>query len=383
MNNYSELDVYKHTDKLNVLYVEDDERIRAETIDVLESFFHLVDSAIDGEDALQKYLKYNEENNMFYDLIITDLNMPKKDGQELISDIMNMNPNQAIIVISAHNESERLIELIQQGISNFVIKPIIPTQFMLTLYKTCKNVTNQKLKDQYIKDQTKMALVGEMIQNISHQWKQPLNTIAALSSLLIKRVGKENVSKEELQKHLEIILSQTDYLSETVDVFRDFMKEDKVYKTVVLQDRLLKALNIVKLPLIDNFISLHIDIDENNPIDITMTTGELSQVLINIINNAKDALLEKKIFNPWIKVALRQENSKAIISIEDNAGGIPTEVMGKIFDQYFTTKGHTHGTGIGLYMSKNIINCSLKGEFYVENSANGAKFFIEIPIEVD
>ena len=113
-----------------------------------------------------------------------------------------------------------------------------------------------------------------------------------------------------------------------------------------------------------------------------MVSGELPQVVINIINNAKDILVEKEIKDPWIKIKLKNQKDKAIISIEDNAGGIPEDVMVRIFEPYFTTKHQSQGTGLGLHMSYKIIKESLKGHIYAINTQNGAKFYIELPLLV-
>jgi len=129
-------------------------------------------------------------------------------------------------------------------------------------------------------------------------------------------------------------------------------------------------------------ITLKNNINYDIPIKITLVVGELSEVIINIINNACDALIENKIENPFIEINLTQENSNAIITIEDNAGGIPDDVMPKIFDEYFTTKPKDVGTGLGLHMSKKIICESLQGNIYAKNTNNGAKFFIELPLSL-
>ena len=130
----------------------------------------------------------------------------------------------------------------------------------------------------------------------------------------------------------------------------------------------------------DKDINLIQNIDEES-VKIKLVKGELTQVLINIINNAKDALVERHVENPWIKIELKKQKEHALITIEDNAGGIPKDILPKIFDQYFTTKDDEKGTGLGLHMSYQIINDSFKGNLYVENSPFGAKFFIDIPLK--
>ncbi|MCK5294684.1 MAG: HAMP domain-containing histidine kinase, partial [Arcobacteraceae bacterium] len=216
--------------------------------------------------------------------------------------------------------------------------------------------------------------------NIAHQWRQPLNSISLTSSNLQFKLMMNDVNNEEFTKELVLIDKYSQHLSETIDTFRSFLMEKKELKEVILQDRINTALNIIGITLKDNNIDLKIDIDYDNPINIKLVIGELSEVIINIINNAKDILLEKEIKTPWIKFNLITENSKAIISIEDNGGGIPDNILPKIFEPYFTTKHQSHGTGLGLHMSYEIITNSLKGKLWAENTENGAKFFVELPL---
>jgi len=151
-------------------------------------------------------------------------------------------------------------------------------------------------------------------------------------------------------------------------------------KEQALQDNILSALNIVGTVLKDHNIKLIEDVDYDNKIIVNIVAGELPQVIINIINNSKDILLEKKIENGYIKISLKNYHNKATICIEDNGGGVPKEILPKIFDPYFTTKHQNVGTGLGLHMSKRIINESFHGNLYVNNNKNGAVFYIEIPL---
>jgi len=179
---------------------------------------------------------------------------------------------------------------------------------------------------------------------------------------------------------MDNIEERTKYLSETITTFRNFLKEKKELKELILQDRINISLNIAGLALQDNGIDLNVNIDYENPIKITMVTGELDEVIINIINNARDILLEKDIKTPWVEINLKKENNKAIITIEDNGCGIPEAILPKIFNEYFTTKDEDKGTGLGLYMSYKIIKESLNGKLYAKNTQNGAKFYIELPL---
>ena len=246
--------------------------------------------------------------------------------------------------------------------------------------KVKEEVEKNREKELKMLEKSKMISLGDMIGNIAHQWRQPLSVISASASGIKLQKELETLNDELLYKELDDINDSAQYLSQTIDTFRDFIKDDKEHKEVIFQERVDAALNIIDASLKSNHIELINNIDYSNPVKINLTVGELSQVMINIINNAKDILVEKNIENPWIKLGLKKEKDRVIITIEDNGGGIPEDIMPKIFDPYFTTKHQSQGTGLGLHMSYRIIVESLKGRLYAKNTQNGAKFFIELPL---
>ena len=235
-------------------------------------------------------------------------------------------------------------------------------------------------KDKQLLEQSKMAQMGEMIGNIAHQWRQPLSTISTVASggKINQEVGILN--NEDIPKNMDIIVSNAQYLSETIDTFRDFIKEEKVKKDIVLQERLDESIKLVKASIENNHIKLINEIEYEPSIHLTLIAEELSQVIINILNNAKDAIVQRKIDDGYIKIKTKQKSNFVQISIEDNAGGIKAENLPKIFDPYFTTKHKFKGTGLGLYMSKIIIEKHLDGQIYAKNSSIGAVIVIELPI---
>jgi signal transduction histidine kinase len=253
---------------------------------------------------------------------------------------------------------------------------ITQTYFVVTL----NNISDIEKANKQLIEQSKQASLGELIGNIAHQWRQPLSSISTIASSIALRTEHNLIKPEEVTKLTDKVLENTKYLSETIDTFRNYIKEDKERMEVMLQDRIDMALKIVSLPLKDNNITLINKIDYTKPIRITLVIGELSQVIINIINNAKDALLDNKISQPTIEIALKVENNIAHLTIEDNAGGINEDIMPKIFEPYFTTKHQSQGTGLGLHMSYRIVTESLNGRIYVQNTESGAKFFIELPL---
>lgn len=229
-------------------------------------------------------------------------------------------------------------------------------------------------------EQAKMASLGEMIGNIAHQWRQPLSLIRTACTGIKFQNEIGVLTDKLLLEELESIDKSTMYLSETIDTFRNFIKEEKEYKSVILQDRIKETINLLNATLKNNYINLKTNIEQIEPIEIKIIADELSQVIINIINNAKDVFKEREVQDPKIILNLYKEDNRVILTIEDNAGGVPSKVINHIFEPYFTTKHQSQGTGLGLYMSHKIVTESLKGKLFVENTKDGAKFFIELPL---
>ena len=244
-----------------------------------------------------------------------------------------------------------------------------------------KEIKNASLKDKQIYESAKMAQMGEMIGNIAHQWRQPLSVISTIASSIQLKQDLGILKRDAIEQNMNKIVQNTSYLSETIDIFSNFIKDEKLYKEIVLQDEIKVAFTIIESNLVNNHIELKSNINFDKNIKINLISGELPQVIINIINNAKDIILEKKINKAVVNVDLEEKEDTIIISIEDNAGGIPFNIINKIFDPYFTTKHKSNGTGLGLHMSYKIITESLNGKLYVKNTDIGAKFFIELPLK--
>ena len=233
-------------------------------------------------------------------------------------------------------------------------------------------------KNEQILQNAKMVSMGEMIGNIAHQWRQPLSTISIKASTIAFKNESNLLDLDELNQEMETIVETANYLSKTIDTFKNFLKEDKELIKMDLQDVVCRSIDIVKPNLDNNYIELRKNIPEEL-IQVQLTQGELEEVIINIVNNAKDALIENQIKNPLIQLTLKEDDSYAIITIEDNGGGIPNDIIPRIFEPYFTTKHKSQGTGLGLHIVYKIIKESLNGDITVHNSNNGAIFTIKLP----
>ncbi len=249
--------------------------------------------------------------------------------------------------------------------------------------KVEEEIVKNMEKELHILESSKMIQMGEMIGNIAHQWRQPLSVISTAASGMKLQKEYNMLEDDKFYYYCNSIVENSEYLSETIDIFRNFIREKKEKSVVLIQDRIDTSLKIVASTLASNHIKLINNIDYTKPIKLVVVVGELSQVIINIINNAKDILVERKIENPWIKIDIQSDKKFVTINIEDNAGGIPTDILPKIFDPYFTTKHKSQGTGLGLHMSYKIITESLGGKVQASNTQNGALFKIILPLDID
>ena len=260
------------------------------------------------------------------------------------------------------------------------------------LYAASRDITERKLtqnqlirKDTIIEQQTKLVSMGEMIGNIAHQWRQPLSIITTnASSLKVKSEFGLTIEQEELKNVCDSIVTQAQYLSNTIDDFRNFIKEDKEYSNILISEILKKTISLISPSLKNNFINLILDIKDD--LEIFGNKNELEQALINIINNSKDALLENQNDEQRYVFIYTKKLSQDELQLEilDNAGGIAQNIINRVFEPYFTTKHQSVGTGIGLSMAYKIIkerheqNIEVSNkDFIFENKEfRGASFII-------
>ena len=245
-----------------------------------------------------------------------------------------------------------------------------------------KKTKEQLEQQQMLLNQSKIAAMGEMLANIAHQWRQPLSVISTASTGLLVEKEFHVLEDEKLEKTLNTINEHAQYLSKTIDTFSDYIKSNKKVQKVILHDRILVAINIVEATFKNHYIKLESNLEEAQKIEMELVVGELSEALINILNNAKDALIQNDIKDPWVRVNLHKVHSNAVITIEDNAGGISQDIISKIFEPYFTTKHKSQGTGLGLHMCYKIVTESLHGKIVASNTKEGAKFEIILPLNV-
>jgi PAS domain S-box-containing protein len=239
-----------------------------------------------------------------------------------------------------------------------------------------EEVSKNREKDIILIQQNRQAALGELLDHIAHQWIQPLNNISLITGFLKDGCSCGQLTDVNFSETADKILGLVEYMAQTINVFRDFYRPDKEKTAFVLKESIEKTLSFVAAAL--RFQSITVELDVDPELSVVGYPKEYAQVLINILANARDAFKERVIENPLIKIKAFADDDKAVVTITDNACGIPDTIINKIFDIYFTTKESSGGTGIGLFMSKNIIEKNMGGTLSVTNVEHGAQFRIEV-----
>ena len=238
-------------------------------------------------------------------------------------------------------------------------------------------VNLSKANHKRYEQQAKMAAMGEMMDAVAHQWKQPLNALSMLSDLLISDFDENSVDKAYIKDFTDTTQSQIEHMVTTLSEFRNFFRT----KTTTESFGIKRCIQSVMLLVKDEFLKNNIDIKISNKQEMLIygNENEFKHLVLNIINNAKDAFNERGILQRCIEINFYQQNNNLHIDIADNAGGIPLDVIDHIFKPDVTTKKDSKGTGIGLYMSMQIAQ-KLNGILSVKNIENGALFKLKIPL---
>ena len=239
-----------------------------------------------------------------------------------------------------------------------------------------EEVTKRQEKERILAHQARLATMGEMIANITHQWRQPLTAISNIVQEMQDAYKYNELNEASMQENTRNIRTQLNQMSTTIDDFRNFFSPSKTVTSFYVKDQIKTTLSMLQGMLQKNNISVDLYIDGDTSIEGYV--NEYNHVLINIINNARDIFIERAIESPRLLIRVNEDNGHSIVTISDNAGGIPSDVLDKIFNPYFTTKDEKHGTGIGLYMCKQIIENNMHGQITARNNDDGAVFTITI-----
>lgn len=292
----------------------------------------------------------------------------------------NLNPESLKKTINYVNTPESFFDKNRDFVNIiFIFSPLSLLLIIILVYNLQLQIKNAK-NQEFLIQQSKLAEIGEIISSIAHQWKEPLIEI---STLVQEYIFSNKRTKDEDEKYVKNIMSQIYYMTDTINDFQNFIKPSTQKTSFNIKDAIVKMMNIIEHNMKYNYIDININIEDKTKLIISGYHNELMQSLLNIVNNAKDSILKKresdKKFKGKIDINISNYLNYAQIEISDNGGGIDEKDMKKIFDPYYTTKNKGHG--IGLYMTKVIIEDKMGGSISVINKTNGANFIIRLELK--
>ena len=352
------------------------EDIRRVLVDAVQVVSETVDH--DGKSLLIRITPFRTESGQVDGVVITFTDVSKvRDAEETVQrlneELRKSNEKLEKRVLARTRELEKSrAELESQN---------------LKLDQTCQEARKEsagrlqaveelRKKELLLLQQSRLAAMGEMLANIAHQWRQPMNMLG----LKIQQIGLSyelgGFSKELLDSNIEKAMEILYHLSQTIDDFRNFSAPDKEKSLFRVDQMVAKTVSLVE----ENFKTLGIEIrtEMGGDPQINGYQNEYCQVLLNLLMNAKDAFQGRGAGEAWITIRSRAEGRRVVMTVADNAGGIKDEIIEKIFDPYFTTKELGKGTGVGLFMSKTIIEKNMGGRLSVRNLAGGVEFRVEV-----
>ncbi len=333
------------------------------------------------------------------DLILLDIRMPEMDGFEVCERLKadELSQDIPVIFISAMDDVRDKVRAFSVGGVDYVTKPFEPEEVLvrinthITLRDLQKELVSQNIElkalmlkqreqEQVMIEQSKMAAMGEMISAIAHQWRQPLNALALYIQDVQGAYEHGEIDETYVDGMVSKSMRQIEFMSSTIDDFRHFFTPNKEKERFSVTEQIKKSIDLIRPQLKAHQIDISL---EDEDAIIWGLPNEYQQVALNLINNAKDAILERQEreceFKGYIKIKVIRDREELQMTFSDNGGGIDASILHKIFEPYFTTKFPKKGTGVGLYMVKEIIERHYNGSVDVENGREGAQFIIRIP----
>ncbi len=338
-----------------------------------------VDEFKKDHNCICEFFEYTEEENYIHEKEV--------DGQTWINYLIKNNTKPHKVIMKKDEKEHHFVmianisNMIEESSEKFIVVSFIDITEEIQLLNDIRQ------RDQILLQQSKMASMGEMLANIAHQWRQPLSVISTVSTGLKMKLEYNLFNSDDALKNLDTLNKNAQYLSNTIDDFRNFFNQKVEKNSFDLNNLIKQDINLLDVSLKNHEISVELS-SSDKEIIISSFETKLTQVFLNIINNAKDALKTKE-KNRIILINTSLKDDSIEVSIKDSAGGIEEDIINRVFEPYFTTKHQSQGTGIGLYMTEQIITKHLKGNIIVKNvefekdrkKLRGAEFIITLPLD--
>jgi C4-dicarboxylate-specific signal transduction histidine kinase len=390
-----------------ILVVDDDFGVLKSISRFLHPYPFQVFTALDAAEGIEILRAIGN-----FQVVISDYLMPVTNGDQFLGEVARRWPDARRVILSAYADQKILLAAINEGrVHRYITKPwddlqlLIVIEELLNDFKVMEEarcevqelarknqmlaLTNQQLevliserttelrqKDQLMISQNRQAAMGEMIGNIAHQWRQPLNALA-IQLVNIKAAYQFNeLTAEYIDKSVNNGDRLIQKMSDTITDFSNFFRPDKEIVTFSMLKQIKHAITLVEATMAKHNVSVHLDATKD--VMLTGLPNEYSQVLLNLLANASDAITASGVSAGKITIRLYEQEEQGCLAIGDNGGGIPVNIMGEIFEPYFSTK--SMGSGIGLSMSKMIIERSMNGHIEVNNITGGAEFIVVTPL---
>lgn len=330
-------------------------------------------------------------NTQDIDLILMDINMPELDGFETVK---KMDTSIPIIYVTALDDKKNIIKAFENKGVDYITKPFYPQELTarvtthLRLVKLNKDLESEvkiqteenMQKEKVLMHKSKLASMGEMVDAIAHQWRQPISLIKLRIDLLSLNFSNGQLDEKFMDTFKEKISMNINHMMNTLDEFRTFFRPNEETEIFDVKEMIEKVLLLVKDDFINNKIK--ININQTRAFTLTGVENEFKHLILNLLNNAKDAFNDKEIPSKKrvVDINILSDNEYNYIEVIDTAGGVPEDIFDSIFDANISSKEKNKGSGIGLYLSSQIAE-KYHGILKVENKTNGAKFTYQQKIE--
>lgn len=366
--------------QMKVLVVDDEPAIITAMRGVLESHVLELKTALDGKEGFSLFLEFQP------DIVLSDIQMPHWNGITLAEKIKENDEDVEVLLVTAFGDEHYLLQALEAGVDAYIKKPVTP----IRLLKRLEDIAAGKAVKKAAEHEKQMALQNmlirskvEIIQDVAHHWRQPINTVNILFANLVDYIEmdlgiEDKLVRKDIKKLQELIQETSSSLLRFQNLYQ---KTDQEYTEVNLNDLFSDVLKIFEVPFREVNLKLNYNVDES--LTLPCLESHLNEMMVALIKNTLDAKEQQNLESAELRISAEQIDKDIVITVSDNCGGVESEIIDSLFEPYTTTKFKKSGTGLSLFFVKGIIETQLNGTIGIENTDVGARFTIKLPMERD